>query len=1363
MLRIQDNLEVNLQNNNNIKKQKSNLGFTGHTVTEDNKGRKVYRFFLPKLNLGDENLDPSKKKKIELEIVRLDKDKDGNYKPAKANTFPGYKDRQIIDRKQGYIDIYQSDLDLNNKNNPDVAVGYKFIIDGDDFLDSSLLTSDRKWNIAITPDRALLAEPKSMYHIIPDLMISKEKEKADSKIYDVRRDHFNVLGGDFEGIIDRLDYMKDMGVKRILSTPFNENKSSHRYWTNNPYKIDPKLGGAVKFKETNIELFKRGMGWINDGAFVNEGLEGIHLAHVIKYGQKSPFANWFSTFDYPEIQMKFGIFSKKEDINKNYLGIKLVNAPYKIVVDDSGKQEVSENTAFNEKQPTYVQVYDNRRVQKETINNDEIIAKYDKNPEDPNKINNYMDSVIPYQFEINPDEVKSKYKQWKKDGKDEFRNHLASWSNFAATPSSDASGSVLWVGNKDINKLRFMYTSSEASERTPEELKKLDIATNQVQDSIVQIGEFWTDEITKTLETHAAQQLKTIDTTKNDAKARAAEYLALLKSDELPPEVTKITSKQIENVLEGNYSLKTIKNVPENVTEGLMAFNFDAVEFNNSLGAVLGSPHLKKLAANKDQIGKSRYEIYKTEQLNNYNNVPAEFRKNYKKMDELISGEMKEVAIKILKQVDETREKNKILDGSSGRLTEDGKQLYGLVSNDVARFVITQALLMQAAKCDPKSFDAKSLAPDYSNEDNSSTGTEKSNKFCPLSYKTETLNKVCPQSLDIAANKPEDEAEQLLSRIKLGLNDIKEEDITEFAKSISKRLEGIDGEKVKVAKLIVDKTESGLDWRVDAAKDVCPVENINEGGGKADFEESWDKGTVFWKNFIDGIRNKNPRSYVILEVTDEGQLVKANAAGNRNKYNDSMEACHKFIQGSGATTPTNYNFFYSLGHELYGSNTESNSHKDIGAVIQNLTCAWGADNQPWSSQGHLYANSLDSALQSHNSPGNHDKPRPLHLFGLDAKIFYEEGKEKAMRKALIDSFEKAFEKNKYITGDAKNGIFAAIDRLSKGEYHFENKAGSVEKRSFEADYFGVRPFDINIKDVLKEAKIESKAANDYLSQGDNQQQLENKTLKNMLEPALKKYRATMGLLVAVPGNPTVYVGDELGETGFEYKYKNTYVQNRNPVHFNRINENSPEYIEEVKDSQEKIQEVMNLRKNKRYSPLVNGSTVALPVQKAADNKTDVAVIYRYNDEKDMFILLNNKGFKADRENAGMKDDEKLSIDYIDLSKELTNLEKDPQSHNGGLKNVEGKGILSKLQEGAIYKNALKLKNGEEDPTEYKIDNQKLVRTDGNPIEIKGSDLFLYRVKNFNGLENKSMPFSGNSIKTNPHVKIAGMKYSLSPR
>ncbi len=69
-------------------------------------------------------------------------------------------------------------------------------------------------------------------------------------------------GGDFQGLIDQLDYIKGMGFDAIWITPVTKQKSAngfHGYWQYDPYQIDPHLGSLEQLQELVAAAHSRDM------------------------------------------------------------------------------------------------------------------------------------------------------------------------------------------------------------------------------------------------------------------------------------------------------------------------------------------------------------------------------------------------------------------------------------------------------------------------------------------------------------------------------------------------------------------------------------------------------------------------------------------------------------------------------------------------------------------------------------------------------------------------------------------------------------------------------------------------------------------------------------------------------------------------------------------------------------------------------------------------------------------------------------------------------------------------------------------------------------------------------------------------
>ncbi|HVX25642.1 MAG TPA: alpha-amylase family glycosyl hydrolase [Parafilimonas sp.] len=82
-------------------------------------------------------------------------------------------------------------------------------------------------------------------------------------------------GGDMQGVINHLDYLKDLGVTTLWMTPVLENdmpnRTEHGYAFTNEYKIDPRLGGEKAYLQLSDELHKRGMKLIQDAVYNHVG------------------------------------------------------------------------------------------------------------------------------------------------------------------------------------------------------------------------------------------------------------------------------------------------------------------------------------------------------------------------------------------------------------------------------------------------------------------------------------------------------------------------------------------------------------------------------------------------------------------------------------------------------------------------------------------------------------------------------------------------------------------------------------------------------------------------------------------------------------------------------------------------------------------------------------------------------------------------------------------------------------------------------------------------------------------------------------------------------------------------------------
>lgn len=148
------------------------------------------------------------------------------------------------------------------------------------------------------------AKNKIIYQIFPS-RFATSKEVSKEEWYQAPIDHRADLKGDLRGIINRLDYLKKLGVDIVYMTPVFESPSSHKYNTVDYYKIDPSFGTEEDLKELVDKAHSLGMRVILDAVFNHTSTEFFAFQDVLKNEEKSPYADWYYIDSFP-LKMEWG-------------------------------------------------------------------------------------------------------------------------------------------------------------------------------------------------------------------------------------------------------------------------------------------------------------------------------------------------------------------------------------------------------------------------------------------------------------------------------------------------------------------------------------------------------------------------------------------------------------------------------------------------------------------------------------------------------------------------------------------------------------------------------------------------------------------------------------------------------------------------------------------------------------------------------------------------------------------------------------------------------------------------------------------------------------------------------------------------
>lgn len=103
----------------------------------------------------------------------------------------------------------------------------------------------------------------------------------------------SFFGGDLQGILNHIDYFKDLGINCLYLNPIFESPSNHKYDTIDYFKIDSHFGSNKLFKEFVNIMHKNGIRVILDGVFNHISSESKIFKDVVKKGKKSKYFNFF--------------------------------------------------------------------------------------------------------------------------------------------------------------------------------------------------------------------------------------------------------------------------------------------------------------------------------------------------------------------------------------------------------------------------------------------------------------------------------------------------------------------------------------------------------------------------------------------------------------------------------------------------------------------------------------------------------------------------------------------------------------------------------------------------------------------------------------------------------------------------------------------------------------------------------------------------------------------------------------------------------------------------------------------------------------------------------------------------------------
>ena len=178
-----------------------------------------------------------------------------------------------------------------------------------------------------------------LYQIMPDRFAARGKnapeagwlhEKwdeppaihVDPSTHDNRADDF--FGGNFRGVMDRLDYLKELGVTAIYFNPIFRARSNHKYDTGDYETIDPSFGTREDFEALCERARAVGIRILLDGVFSHTGSDSRYFNRLGRYDSlgayqslESPYASWYRFKRWPDEYDCWWGFETLPTVNKS--------------------------------------------------------------------------------------------------------------------------------------------------------------------------------------------------------------------------------------------------------------------------------------------------------------------------------------------------------------------------------------------------------------------------------------------------------------------------------------------------------------------------------------------------------------------------------------------------------------------------------------------------------------------------------------------------------------------------------------------------------------------------------------------------------------------------------------------------------------------------------------------------------------------------------------------------------------------------------------------------------------------------------------------------------------------------------------
>jgi glycosidase len=139
------------------------------------------------------------------------------------------------------------------------------------------------------------------YQIFPDRFANGDNGNDPDNIqpWGAKPTIHGFQGGDLQGVIERFDYLLDLGINALYFNPIFQATSNHRYNTTDYFKIDPKLGTMEDFHSLLRLAHESNVKVILDGVFNHCGRGFFAFQDLLENQEHSPYKDWYQVHQFP--------------------------------------------------------------------------------------------------------------------------------------------------------------------------------------------------------------------------------------------------------------------------------------------------------------------------------------------------------------------------------------------------------------------------------------------------------------------------------------------------------------------------------------------------------------------------------------------------------------------------------------------------------------------------------------------------------------------------------------------------------------------------------------------------------------------------------------------------------------------------------------------------------------------------------------------------------------------------------------------------------------------------------------------------------------------------------------------------------